>query len=480
MTSDLPSDLKLPVLELLAYLLHPSTANPNKKLLMKIQLTLLAAVAALGLVAQQDLTTPLLHGSWQATFSNPALLHNLEGNLTIGLPGIYNDLRTENVTYGDLLVEEGGQTFLDPSQAIAGLEERNELRDQFDFETVGLAIKGDRFAFSFGHRIRYDAGINYPKTLAQVIWEGNAQFIGQTVDIRPDLRIQGYHELGLGVAYQLTDNLSIGARVKYLSGINDLSTQEGGRLELTTDDVAYALELDQDLTINSSGSLDYQDLRDFDLNAEFANFTLDQFLGGNSGFAFDLGAQLDLGNIRIQASAQDLGGGIDWSENVSNFTLSGVEAFTGLDVLDSILDDEVELGGIVDSLEEQFEPQESNLGYRTELAGRYLIGGELDVNEKLTLGALVYFQEGLTETESAAALSARYRLSNVFQVGAVYAYRAGEFTNLGVNATLSLGPARLLIATDNLFTAIDPKNSNQANVRLGLSLSFLKDRDQVE
>ena len=447
---------------------------------MKIQLTLIAALAALSLSAQQDLTTPLLTGSWQSTFSNPALLHNLEGHITIGLPGIYNDLRTENLTYGDLLVEEGGQTFLDPSQAIPGLDTRNEIRDQFDFETVGIAIKMDRLALSFGHRIRYDAGINYPKTLAQVIWEGNAQFIGETVDIRPDLRIQGYHELGFGLAYQLTDQLSIGARVKYLSGINDLSTRDGGRLELTTDEVAFALELDQDLIINSSGSLEYESIRDFDLNADFANFTLDQFLGGNSGFAFDLGAQLDLGNIRIQASAQDLGGGIDWSENVSNYTLSGVEAFTGLDVLEDILDDEVTLGNIVDSLEAQFEPTETNQAYRTTLAGRYLVGGELDINESLTVGALAYFQEGLTETETAAAVSARYRFGSALQLGAVYAYRAGEFTNLGINATLGLGPARLLITTDNVITAIDPKNSNQANVRIGLSLSFLKHKDQVE
>ncbi|MEM8585476.1 MAG: DUF5723 family protein [Bacteroidota bacterium] len=433
----------------------------------------LLCLAVWSVQAQQDLTSPLLRGSWQSTFSNPALLHSLDGKITVGLPGIYNDLRSENITLGDVLVEEDGRRILDISRGIASLEERNELRDQADFETIGLAYRGKKWAFGFSHRIRYDGAINYPKTLVQVIWEGNAQFLGETVDIRPDLRIGGYHELAFSAAYKLTDKLSVGGRVKLLSGINQVSSQEGGRLTLRTDEVAFALELDQDYTINSAGALDYQDARNFDLDTEFARFTTDNLFGSNTGIAIDLGAQLDLGVLRIQAAAQDLGGTINWSKDVNNYTLSGTEAFTGLDVLENLLNDTASLSGIVDSLEEQFNPTETSTGFSTTVPSRYMLAGEFDLNERLTLGALLYLLDGFTEdSETAAAVSARFRVADFLSVGGVYGYRAGEFTNLGLNAILALGPARLLLATDNVFTVFRPLDANQANVRLGLSLSF--------
>ncbi|MEL6393681.1 MAG: DUF5723 family protein, partial [Bacteroidota bacterium] len=329
------------------------------------------SLLSLSVYAQQDLTTPLLRGSWQSTFANPALLHSLEGKLTVGLPGVYNDLRSENITLKDVLVEEGDRRVLDISRGIDALDERNELRDQADFETIGIAYRGKKWAFGFAHRIRYDGAINYPKTLVQLIWEGNAQFIGETVDIRPDLSIGGYHEFALTAAYKLSDKLSIGGRVKFLSGINQVSSQEGGRLTLRTDEVAFALELDQDYTINSAGSLRYEDARDFDLDTEFARFTTDNLFSNNTGIAIDLGAQLDLGSVRIQAAAQDLGGTIDWNDDVSNYTLSGVEEFTGLDVLESLLNDTASLSGIVDTLEAQFNPTETNNAFSTQIPSRY-------------------------------------------------------------------------------------------------------------
>ena len=428
------------------------------------------------LLIGQDLTTPLMTGSWQSTFSNPALIAKLPGKITVGLPGAYNDLFVENFTYNDLLVEEDGRTFLDANQAIALLEDQNQIRDDIDFESVGIAIKGKRWSFGLHHRLRYQAGVEFPKTLAQVVWEGNAQFIGQTVDIAPQFQVFGYHELGLTAAFQLSEKLSIGGRFKYLSGVSDASTVPGGKLMLTTDSEAYDLTLDQDYTINSSGGFEYNGLEGIETDFDFANVTFDNLLGKNTGIGFDIGAQLDLGKIRLQAAALDLGAQIDWKDNVRNYRLEGNEAFTGLDVLQDLLDDSTSFAGILDTLEMQFEPTETNLAYSTDIGTRFLIGGELDVNEKLTLGALLFYQDRPLVSEPSVALSGRYRLMNSLIAGATYSYRAGSAANIGLNLTAGFGPVRLLLATDNIITAIQPKDSNRANVRIGLSLSFLEDQ----
>lgn len=435
---------------------------------------LFAALAAAQPVFSQDMTTPLLDGSWQSTFSNPALLHRLPGKLTIGLPGAYNDLVVENLTYNDLLVEEDGRTLLDANLGIDLLEAENQLRNDFDFESVGLAIRGERWAFGFHHRLRYNGTLDYPKALAQVIWQGNAQFIGQTVDIAPQINISGYHELNLSAAYKLTDKLTIGGRVKYLSGIADISTVEDGRLLLTTDDEVYDLTLDSDYTVNSAGGLNYEGIDGIETNLEFANITFEELLGQNTGLGFDVGVQLDLGKIRLQASALDLGAEITWENQVTNYRLNGVEDFRGLDVLQSLLDDTTSFAGLLDTLEAQFEPTETSNGYTTSFGSRYLIGGELDVTENLTLGALLFYQDRPLISEPAIAFSGRFRFTDALLIGGNYSYRAGSAANIGANITAVLGPVNLLVATDNIVTAFRPKDVQRANLRIGLSLSFAK------
>lgn len=423
----------------------------------------------------QDLTTPLLEGTWQSTYANPAQLHQLPGRLTIGLPGAYNDLFVENFTYNDLVVDAEGQRFLDASAVVPLLGQNNELRDQFDFETLGISWRNDRWAFGLHHRLRYDAQLDYPKTLAQLIWEGNAQFVGQTVDFAPDFRLTGYHELGLSVAFQPVKVLSIGARVNFISGITDLSTPGGGSLALTTGEENYALSLEQDYLVNSAGSLEYDGLETLTTNLNFAELNFDKFLGANRGMSIDLGVTLDLGNLRLQAAAQGLGGDIEWTEDVRNYTLSGTSDFAGLDVLESLLQDSVSFQGLTDSLEARFNPQETTDRYRSDLNQGYMLGANFDLNDRLTLGGLLFYQDRLVDGEVSALVSARYSLLDNLMVGATYGYRAGSAANIGINATAKLGPVVCLFATDNIMTAFRLRDSNRANVRLGISLSLFGD-----
>lgn len=438
---------------------------------------LLPFLFAITALTAQDLSTPLLDGTWQSTFSNPALMSRLPGKVTIGLPGVYNDLYVENITYGELLVESGGRTFLDANQGINLLGDRNEIRDHFDFETIGFAIRGNKFSFGFAHRIRYDAQLDYPKTLAQVIWQGNAQFIGQTVDIAPVVNVLGYHEFGFSAAYTFAKKLTIGGRLKYLSGISDVSTTEGSTLELTTAEETYDLTLDQDYVINSAGALEYNGLDGVSTDFDFAAIDFNNFLGKNSGIGIDLGASLDLGKIRLQAAALDLGAGIDWEEDVKNYTLAGQNSFTGLDVLQNLLDDTTSFDGLLDTLEMQFEPTETSNSYRTDIGSQYMIGGEFDVNDRLTVGALVHYTDRQVDGDAGVVLSGRFKLLKSLIVGGTYSYRAESAANIGANLTAQLGPIVLLLATDNVITAFRPKDSNRANIRLGLSLSFGRDEE---
>lgn len=425
--------------------------------------------------AGQDLTTPLLSGTWQATFSNPALYGQGAGRFTVGLPGVSNDLYAENVTYNQLLLTENGRRILDLDLLPALLGERNELRNDFTLETVGAALRGDRLSFGLYHRLRAFGQVDYPKTLVQLAVQGNAQFIGQTVEIAPLGYATSFHELGLGASFAVTEKIHLGARVKYLSGIADVRTGTMGSLRLSTGEENYALTLEQDLTLNTAGTLEYNGFDDVAINYDLNRIQTDDLFSANNGIAFDLGLFADLGNLRLQAAANDLGGRIEWTNEVTSFRLEGTDSFSGLDILAQVLEDSVSLSAALDSLQLTFEPTENNLPYTTDLGATYLAAAEFDVTDRLTAGLLLVHYARTINPETAFAVSARYAVFRQLTLGLSYNARRESAANLGAHLLATLGPVNLLATTDNLLTVFNQKDNSRAAVRLGVSLSFGKD-----
>lgn len=420
----------------------------------------------------QDLTTPLLSDSWQATFSNPALYGNLKGRLTIGLPGVSNDLAAENVTYNDLLAGNEENRILNLSQLSGLLDERNDLRNDFSVETLGVGLRGDRFSIGLYHRLRATGELDYPKTLVQLAAEGNGQFIGQTIEIAPLGYITSFHELGLGLSYAITENIHLGGRIKYLSGIADVRTLPGSSLRLTTGEENFALTLEQDLTLNSAGAIDYDGIDEINVNYNLNGLRTDELFSGNNGVAFDFGLFADFDRVRLQAAANDLGGKITWESEVTNLEFQGIDAFSGLDILEQFFEDSISFTGAFDSLLVEFEPTENNVSYDTDLSSTYLLGGEFDVTERLTAGLLVAHYARPQTSETAFALSARYRVIEQLTVGLNYNARRNAAANVGVHLYGNIGPLQLLVSTDNLVTVFRQKDSTRAAFRLGAALAI--------
>ncbi len=423
----------------------------------------------------QDITTPLMSETWQATFSNPALYGNMLGTMTIGLPGVHNDLRLENITYNELLAVENGVRIIDLNQVPDLLAERNEIRNDFTLETVGFGIQGDRFSFGLSHRLRAGGAINYPRTLIELAAEGNAQFIGQTVEIAPFGYASSFHEFGFGASHSFGKILCIGARVKYLSGVADISTNENASLQLTTGEDNFALSLAQDVQLNTSGIANYAGLDNIDVDLNFDNLGLEEFFNGNSGLAYDVGAFMDLGRIRLQAAANDLGAAITWKNDVTNLDFRGTDEFRGLDVLEQFLEDSISFAGVLDTLQAIFEPVESNEDYKTNIATTYILGGEFDLTERLTLGGILVHYDRPQASETAFGLQARYRFFEPLTLGVSYTSRESGSSNLGMNILANLGPFQLLASTDNLLTVFQQRDSSEANFRIGSSLLIGRD-----
>ena len=426
------------------------------------------------LIAQQELGTFLQDNAWQVNRLNPAFFPK-DQKVVIGLPGIYNDAFISNITIGDLEEKnENGETVLNVNKAIPQLEASNILSSNLSIETVSIGLNIEQWHFSFGHAMNYNALADYPKTLAQLIWEGNSQFIGQEVNFSTDFQVLGYHEWSLGAAYDISKNITIGGRLKYLSGIGDASTDsDRTALSLFTDDVNYNLSLNSDFLVNSSGFVEYNGFSDIVLNSSFGEFNTDQLFSSNNGIAFDLGVDAQFEKWHFTASVLDIGK-INWKENVTNYELTGMRDYQGLDLLQNIVDDDTDFPSVLDSLEQIYEPTQTSNQYSTNLQSRAYVHANYQLSERLKIGATFYTGSFRGETYTAAGFGAQSQLTDWLGVGAMYSYRYESFDNLGLNAHFSLGPVQLLVATDNIITAFNVKNANNANFRLGLNLAFGK------
>ncbi len=430
---------------------------------------LLLLLTAATLRAQEELGTHFLRNVWQSNESNPAFIPN--SNVVIGLPGLYNNIQISNLTYNDLIGEdEEGNTVLTIDPAIELLDDKNIIRENLRVNTLAVGFRINKLFFTLGHNLRFNALLDYPKALPQVVWQGNALFIGETVDVGADLHVYGLHDFYVGAAIPLTDRLTIGGRARLLSGVADIST-ERTRLALTTGEENYALTLDADFTLNSSGTITYDGFDELQVDFDFDDFTVDELFNDNVGFAFDLGAQLDLGKLNLAASVLNMGQ-LNWEGEVSNLRLEETRSFSGLDAAQRILDDSTDFGSVIDTLETEFELVETNLDYNVGLPLRVYLSGAYQLSEQWQLGALVYWEDYRRQTYTAVALNATTQLAGFLDLGATYAYRAERFDNLGLNLALRLGPIQLLAATDNIITVFQLEDANSSNVRLGLNLLF--------
>ncbi|PPK87345.1 hypothetical protein CLV84_0285 [Neolewinella xylanilytica] len=438
---------------------------------MRKSLLLLPLLLAATLDAQ-NLTAPLLSGSWQSTYHNPAMVHFLPTTFTVGLPGIANDLRLQNVEYGDVFVKSGGQQILNLA-AWAGLaEERNAVQDVYSIETIGAAARRGNFGYQLYHRLRVNGDADYPRSFINLVALGNAAFIGQTVDIAPRGGIVSYQEVGASFSYAVNDQIAIGGRVKYLAGVSSIEAAEGGTLELGTGTENYTLTLDKDLTLNSVRAFAFRSLDDFDLTYNPSRLQPGDLFTPNNGFAFDIGVAVNLDRLRLNASATDLGAGIDWKADITTLRFEGTSTFSGLDILGDLLRDSVSLDRAVDSLVTALEPVSGATAYRSNIAASIFLGGEYDLTEKITAGALLTLEDRLGELVPAFAITGRYTLTDWLKVGLNLNHRSGIRTNLGLHALATPGRFQLFAASDKLLSLLSSGNSSVAGIRLGAAMTL--------
>lgn len=377
-------------------------------------------------------------------------------------------------TYGlttALNPEVGNQQFL------GDLNDNNKLAVSLKSTILSAGFKAFGGFNTVGINLRVNTGLNIPYGLfefAKKGMQGNTHY--QLDDL--SVRANGYVELALGHSRQINENLSVGAKLKFLFG--------GADLDATVDEMDIRLSEERWL-VHARAQVN--------TSMKGARYTLDEEglvdgidvespgLGG-FGMGLDLGASYKftegtLKGLTLSAALLDLGF-INWSDNVMAYNQGDDFTFNGFHNV--ALDEDGEAREIDDQLDDLQDDLEQLYNVRTDgqvgsrstsLAATMNFGVQyaLPTYDKLKFGFLssTCFNDMFTWTE--ARFSANVNPLKWFGAGVNYAFSTYG-SSLGMMLNFHPKGFNFYIGTDCMLgdvnTQFIPLNSN-ANVTMGIN-----------
>lgn len=438
---------------------------------MKPLLSFIATLACFSsTIYAQDFTLYPMHYMQQRTFINPAFIP--KSNVQVGIPGISSiglNAYNSGFKYSDLVVSEGDSLRIDVANMLAKLGENNLLGMNTNLELISFGFKLKNNYFHAAIRENFTTQLLYPKDFFSFLWEGNGPSAGQEMSFGFGLNVTQYREFSLSYARQINDKLNVGASLKMLKGIANLSTEESDITMLTNPDSAYDISLSSNIQINSSGllPLDTNSNADYNISGK-----------GNSGFAIDLGLSYQLNDkITLSGSVLNLGS-IKWTNQVINYQNEQENAsytYQGLPLSsffnsDSAFSESMEQ--LADSINHLFQLDSTFNSYKTSLPLDVRLGFEYHLMAGQSAGANLLWRSQAGSSTLGVSLFYSSELGRWLSAVISYSYYNRSWTNLGLGLRLNGGPVQLHIMSDNIFSVFMPQHAQYANVRAGLNLTF--------
>lgn len=458
------------------------------KITRKIRIAIVAflLIGSAQSMAQQNVTLYNMRSLPQRIYANPAL--RPDAKMFINVPLLSSHyINAGNSTLHlnkivDALEPDGDSNILHINRLADLFNDRNLITFSYDVDVyhAGFMI-GDNF-FSLNGTLKNSVKFDYPGDFFRLIFQGNG---GPNLDKDFDLvfgaEVNQYFEMGFGWSRDfMDDRLRLGARVKFLNGINNFNTGNSS-LTFNTASDDFTLTLKPDLELRMASSL-------MDISGEgfFADNADEPEVGIGSAFGFsNFGMGLDLGatyeyseKIHLSAAINNLGA-IKWKTNtfvVRTGNPNKAVTFTGID-LNNLLDsaggefDQI-LSQLGDSLSDQIRFDTLNESYSSPLNPEFYIGANYHLTKNHNAAILFYGNFFNRKFYPAATLSWNSRITRILSVSVSYSYLNRSFSNAGAGLSLNLGPTQWYFVSDNLFGALRPAAQQNVNLRFGMNLTF--------
>ncbi|MCA1747033.1 MAG: DUF5723 family protein, partial [Bacteroidales bacterium] len=433
-------------------------------------LSLLLLLSPLGSAhGQQSNTLFLMHSVPQSSQLNPAV--QPECRLFIGLPRIntlHFNYANSSFTYNDLTA--GNTLSLDAVFNRLYRMNMISVEAAVSLFSVGYRHEDNYFAFSVADRL--DARLSFPRDLAGLLLYGNANYIGNSLDIRNTrLNASYYREYSASWSQKWDRFTTVGLRGKLLFGKANFHTGRS-RVTLGTDVETFDLSMQGGLVLNSSfpmelelndaGMIDGVVVEEPDYRAILMN-------PRNVGLAFDAGVVYQYSDhLSFSASLLDAGL-ILWRDDVYN--LSGEVDFSYSGVSDEA---DFSLAGyyrdISDSISERVLYNITEQPYVSLLPVQLILGGSYRWRKNVDLGLVLRNVPANRGSVSSLTALANMRIAEMFRASVSWSLLSNSFRNLGAGLAYTGMGVQFYAVTDNILGFVQPLDSRTVNLRFGMNL----------
>ena len=284
----------------------------------KLYIILAVLLLAGGIKAQYANQQVLFKNLPQAKYLNPGLSSEYTGYFSLPMLSGYGvSVSNSGFAFKDAFTNGD----IDLNNLLSTVKDNNFINLGISSDIIAFGFKSGKNNFSFNLSPKTDINFSYSKPVLDFLINGNGGLVGQTLSLDGlGFNVSSYLESGIGYSRELTDKLTVGARFKIISGLNNLSADLDG-VSLHTSDEDYSLTANSEFGAYSAGLAPYayvefmSDLLPnlFGAGNVTSNNPLPKFTQ-NLGLGLDLGADYKLSDkISLFGSVVDLGY-IKWAD----------------------------------------------------------------------------------------------------------------------------------------------------------------------
>lgn len=456
--------------------------------------------------AQPSLSLYYMESVPQSSLLNPARQPRCNMFITVASMSLHTET---NIKASKLFTKVDGEwNFItDKNYDYADIKRKFKrgarLNNQMSVELGNVGWRDHNGYWSVGISERFETSAALPSAFFSMLDNGLPN--GTRLKFNT-LRINAcaYHEFAVGYSQKLTENLSVGIRAKYLSGITAIKTDipkfsvNTGRDQWDFDinasiSASFPIEVKNDP--DGSISIDSIEMKEMDLH-DALKFALPGLR--NPGAAVDLGMEYTFNkNFRVSAAVTDLGL-IFWTGDANTVKAKGAFTYTGPNIdLDSFFDgtDAGELlTDLADSLKNMVTTSVSHKYFTTGVHPNIYIGGEYTPLHFLSIGLVSRTTLWKSSVSQNFNLSVNVKPYKFFSIMTGLNADIKGCCTADLGFSLKLGPLQYYLMTNGIpiayrkynidgsrFTA--PYNVCDFNISTGLNLIFgakgFKDKPMV-
>lgn len=423
---------------------------------------------------QHEMTLFHMNNVFQGTYVNPALVP--EHNVSIGLPAVssvYSGVYFSPFVAKDIDVIKNNDTTyrINLDRAISKMAKTNNyLNTGTAIDLFSMRVKVRNVFVSLSARNVTNIRFNFPKDFFSLAWYGNAQYVGNSVDLQNlGLNAMQYNEYAVGLTRSKDGGKwTYGVRLKLLQGLNNIYTSKSEGT-ISIDNSFYTHTVSAKMQAYSASVIPY------DQSFDNINYTKVASNFSNLGYGIDLGASFSPNKKWSFSGAVNNLGAIMWKTNAKSYAINGTYEFQGINIDSVVNNGQIALNPYLDTLKKDLHLEEKSVKkYTTVLSPSiYLSAGyNLGRNTKLALTGYAEFYHGIRPAASIAFIQRAGRVLNLL---VSYNVRKNSYNNIGLGLMVKPGPFQFYLVGDNLVV-LNPFNTNNFSLRAGMNLVFCKTR----